>query len=244
MHLCFRLTTYCSGCKHFFYPLSPLRINLKAISRQATHSCLKINGLLKNLNPFVLFRALWLASIASSGHLGSDFSGCYFFITLCFSPTCCLSLLSIILFTKKIRMWSKRGPLQFSFFIELLLLCWFLLLTLSPMLKSVPCEKLELSSLVSEWPPDTLPFLSKPFLQLPLESFCVLEPLSFSQIPESGDLCPCSWAPGPPMPTHLPDTLSNLDREWQATDWRVETFRWHIYPLQCPGARTFDFRGI
>lgn len=174
MHLCFWLTTYCSGCKNFFYPLSPLRINLKTISRQATHSILNINGIFKNLNPFVLFRALWLASTASSGHLGSDFSGCNFFITLCFSPTSCFSLLSIILFTKKmIRTWSKRGPLQFSFFIELLLLCWFLLLTLSPMLKSVTCEKLELSSLVSEWPPDTLLFLSKPCLQIPLESFCL-----------------------------------------------------------------------
>lgn len=160
----------------FFYPLSPLRINLKTISRQATHSILNINGIFKNLNPFVLFRALWLASTASSGHLRSDFSGCNFFITLCFSPTSCFSLLSIILFTKKmIRTWSKRGPLQFSFFVELLLL-WLLLLTLSPMLKSVTCEKLELSSLVSEWPPDTLLFLSKPCLQILLESFLSWNP--------------------------------------------------------------------
>ena len=194
---------------------------------------------------FSRFSHVWLCNSMDYGRPGSSVHGNSLgknigvgFIYICFS------LLSIILFTKKmIRTWSKRGPLQFSFFIELLLLCWFLLLTLSPMLKSVTCEKLELSSLVSEWPPDTLLFYQNRVFKFLLSPF-VLEPLSFSQIPESGDLCPCSWTPRPPIPTHLPDTLSNLDRGWQANDWRVETFCWHIYPLQCPGARTFDFRGI
>lgn len=44
----------------------------------------------------------------------------------------------------------------FFFFIELLLLCWFLLLIWSLVVKSVTCKKLELSSLVQKWPPNSL----------------------------------------------------------------------------------------
>lgn len=126
------------------------------------------------------------------------------------------------------------------FFIELLFLCWFLLLTLSLMLKSVTCKKLELSGLVQEWPPDT-DFLIK---TMPSTSSWVLLCLGTLELLTSS----CEWGSVPLQldfsPTHLPDILSNLDRRWQATDWGVEPFCWSISPLQCPGAGTFVFRGI
>lgn len=83
-----------------------------------------------------------------------------------------------------------------------------------------------------------LSFLSNLWLSLPLQAFCALD---FSQIPVSGSLCICSWTS---MPAHLPDILSGLDRQWQATDWGVEPFCWRICSLQCPATGAFVFRGL